>query len=156
MFLINEVFYNLKCNLYSPKLGFLFYFPSIERTFITGWVYLFTANYLSLSSLSWPDFYYFRFSCVSSICNSELCFLSESSIALSGSVTYYTHQVSIIIFLNFVFVLFPPNSCGVVLSCHNNSSDPHLNRDSLPENCLQIVLFFESVLLLFNIFVLAV
>lgn len=30
-----RVFCNLKCKLYSPKLGFLLYFPSIERTFIT-------------------------------------------------------------------------------------------------------------------------
>lgn len=43
------------------KLGVFGFFPSIERTFTTWWEYLFTAEYLSPSSLSWPAFHYFRF-----------------------------------------------------------------------------------------------
>lgn len=56
-----------------------------------------------------------------------------------NSAISHDHQVSVLNFILFILFFLPKALTGVVLSCHNNSSDPHLDRDSWPENCLQRV-----------------
>lgn len=107
-FLINAVFYNLNCNLHSLKVGDLWFFsPLLKGLLQHESLCLLLIIWAWAASLGQP-FTTSDLSCVSSMYNSELGFLSESSSALTGSVIPYKHQVSMIVFSDSVFVFSPP------------------------------------------------